>query len=191
MILWNRLVDWWSGPNFWEQLASSSQAIAALLSLLALLVSLWVFGRQMKLQRWSLRVARESEILRWSRECIRCMAEVEEQLKAEIALGHQHLDKSARLTHRAHLSALIDEGRMYFPNLHEPGKGLDKARAYQGTRQEILDPLVAVYWGIDPADAQGAATDAELVAQFNELRRSFVSSCQSAIDPHRFAKVRA
>ena len=191
MLLWDDFMRWWSGPNFWEQLASSSQAVAALLSLVAVLVSLWVFGRQQRLQRWNLRMLRESDILRWSRNCIRCMAEVEEQLKAEVALGHQHLDKSQRLKHRAHLSALIDEGRMYFPNIPDPYKGIEKSRAYQGTRQEILDPLVSVYAGIDPADAHGAETDAALIDQFNDLRRSFVSSCQTEIDPRRFAKVRA
>ena len=66
--------------------AAVSQTAAAVLSLTALMLSLWVFSRQQRLNRWQLRLHREDHIIAWSQSCIALMAEVEEHLKGPLEI---------------------------------------------------------------------------------------------------------
>jgi len=173
-------------------LAAISQTVAALLSLAALLLSLWVFSRQQNLNRWQLRLQREDHIIAWSRMCLSLMAEVEENVKCHVLKGEELLASGEFIHFRSRLSALIDEGRLYFPNIKDPKKGANKDPAYRGHRQKILDDLVAFYDLLDrmqnsPAVSLNEAT----ITNFNQLRRSFVSSTQTTIDPRRFNRIRA
>ncbi|MEM9358906.1 MAG: hypothetical protein AAGB04_22220, partial [Pseudomonadota bacterium] len=78
-------MNWWEFFSFQsnklddaskiEALAAISQTVAALLSLVALIRSLWVFYRQQRLNRWQLRLHREDHIIQWSQACILLMAE--------------------------------------------------------------------------------------------------------------------
>ncbi len=175
-----------------EALAAISQAIAAILSLAALIISLWVFSRQQRLNRWQLRLHREDHIIAWSQTCIALMAEVEEHLKTagEGPLVAWPNDEFVRL--RSRLSALIDEGRLYFPNLPDPVHGKNKQEAYRGHRQSILDRLVEAYDFLRKIQATEAVVPAAEVAdKFNDIRRAFVSDVQKAIDPRTFNRIRA
>lgn len=128
-------MNWWEFFSFQsnklddaakiEALAAISQTAATILSLFALIMSLWVFQRQQRLNRWQLRLHREDHIIEWSQACIQLMAEVEEH----ISLG-TNLAQSDYIQLRSRLSARIDEGRLYFPNLQAPAYGELKHAAY-------------------------------------------------------------
>ncbi len=176
-------------------LSAISQAAAAFLSVLALLVSLWVFARQLRLNRWQLRLHREDHIIEWSRSCLNLLAEVEERTNTALEQQDAMQDVFTNdhyIMLRSRLSALIDEGRLYFPNIQDPSKGAQKDLAYRGSRQPILDTLVAVYDTLKAIKlSNGPHSSAELITSINKLRRQFVSETQSTIDPRTFNKVRA
>jgi len=176
-----------------EFIAAVSQAVAALFSLTALLLSLWVFSRQQRLNRWQLRLHREDHIIAWSQSCIALMAEVEEHLKAMGGGPLQSVPNDKFVKIRAQLSALIDEGRLYFPNAYGTLQhGEAKQEAYQGHRQEILDHLVSAYDFVGKVQRfTGATNTGEIAKRFNEIRRAFVSEAQIAVDPRLFNQIRA
>ncbi len=185
----------WSSLNSGEKIeaiAAISQTVALFFSLMALLLSLWVFSRQQRMNRWQLRLHREDHIIAWSQSCIALMAEVEEHLKfiGKGPLQTVPYDKFVKI--RADLSALIDEGRLYFPNMQSTSHGRDKQEAYKGHRQPILDHLVDAYDFIGKIQrSAGAASTEQVAARFNKIRRDFVSEAQNAVDPRLFNRIRA
>jgi len=175
-----------------EAVATISQLVAALFSLTALLLSLWVFSRQQHLNRWQLRLHREDHVIAWSQSCIVLMAEVEEHLKFMGSGPMQSVPYDELIKIRARLSALIDEGRLYFPNTRCRTHGMQKEEAYKGYRQPILDHLVEAYDFIGKLQrATMVAAADKLVVHFNKIRRSFVSEAQIAVNPRLFNRIRA
>lgn len=173
-------------------IAAFSQTLAAVLSACAILLSLWVFSRQQKLARWQLRLHREDHIIQWSRSVVGLLAEIEETARAHRTSNTELLPHQEFIQARSRLSALIDEGRLYFPNIKSRTHGRDKHDAYKGHRQKILDPMVAFYDRMkviqyDPAEV---ATEEKFQA-LNTHRRAFISEAQSAIEPRRFRKISA
>ncbi|MEL6289103.1 MAG: hypothetical protein AAFQ35_10045 [Pseudomonadota bacterium] len=189
--------------------AAISQTVAAILSLFAILLSLWVFARQQRLGRWQLRVQRDDNILHWAHACIGIMAEVEQRVSADegappASVAAPVLSAEAFIMLRARLSSLIDEGRLYFPNVQSKTHGIDKHGAYRGHRQPILDPLVAFYDCMAVLKRSDRAADAPVasavisssavdsdIAALNGHRREFVTWCQTKIDPRLFNRIRA
>lgn len=173
-------------------LSAISESLAAVLSLSALLLSLWVFARQQRINRWQLRLHREDHIITWSGHCLTLLAEIEERVNAHQSTQAAPFAYDEFVRIRSRLSALIDEGRLYFPNIQDPAKGANKDAAYQGHRQMILNTLVHVYDGLKIiANHNNAADRQQHIAELNRLRREFVSEAQGAIDPRTFNKVRA
>ncbi|MGH1419161.1 MAG: hypothetical protein ACRBCJ_09930 [Hyphomicrobiaceae bacterium] len=173
-------------------LSAVSETLAAFLSLFALVLSLWVFARQQRINRWQLRLHREDHIIEWSRSCLTLLAEIEERTNSNIPAATPMFDREEFVRLRSRLSALIDEGRLYFPNLQDPAKGANKDAAYRGHRQPILDTLVFVYDKLGMiSEETNAANRSEQIFALNKLRRRFVSEVQDTIDPRTFNKVRA
>lgn len=173
-------------------MSAVSETLAAFLSLFALVLSLWVFARQQRINRWQLRLHREDHIIEWSRTCLTLLAEIEERTNADVPAATPIFTREEFVRLRSRLSALIDEGRLYFPNVQDPFKGAKKDAAYQGHRQPILDTLVYVYDRLKSiADETNAAGRREKISALNQLRRRFVSEVQGTIDPRTFNKVRA
>lgn len=78
------------------------------------------------------------------------------------------------------LSALIDRGRLLFPNLDHDQYGTHKPAAFRGIRQAVLDHV---------ADAHNATADTQFddpqlyLRDLIEARREFVSEIQQNLDP--------
>ena len=171
-------------------IAAISQAVATILSLFALCFSLWTFHRLARMQRWQLRVQRDTEVFEWARACIAVLAGIEQRLQFNIQHGTAPLAREEFLDQRARLSALIDEGRLYFPNIPSKTHGRDKEAAFRGHRQAILDALVEAYDGLKVAVEPRSNDPAmSLPEQYNKLRRHFVSETQKHVDPRRFRRI--
>lgn len=172
--------------------AAVGQVSAALFSAVALGISVWTFSRQIALQRWQLRVARESHIIDWAEDCIDVMSEIETVIGARVGRPLDDLDQHRLVALRTRLSAQIDHGRLYFPNIEHPEKGRDKHGAYQGSRQAILDHLVHYYDTVSgPLANPPQPVTAELGSRLHTERRCFITEAQTAIDPRRFRRVMA
>lgn len=85
---------------------------------------------------------------------------------------------------RRDISALIEQGRLFFPNEDIDRFGADKLPAYQGFRSPGLNPLVDAYrllgrYYREPARYDARSTTDELW----DLRKKFVSYIQNLLDP--------
>lgn len=178
--------------------AALGQVTAAVLAVIALMLSISTARAQQRLaERISgeeqamlfeqVRNQRDSDIIRWAEACVHSLSEIESFIAHPPASGL--VERKQGLL--ARLSALIDHGRLFFPN-DQPGlKGSEKPAAYQGFRQKILTVLVSAYNVL--AREESLANEAERTtacAELTELRRAFVSEAQLAIDPRRFIALR-
>jgi len=172
--------------------------VSAFVSLIAVGVSLKTAAEQRRLARHlaeeehrllfeQVRVVRDSDIIRWTAKCVSILAEIESEV-AFSDTSNNNSSEQYRLNELSHkLSALIDQGRMYFPNQAPASKGGEKPPAYQGFRQVILTVLVRIYGAVSNFDPQSSADEREtLVNLLSDYRRRFVSEAQLAIDPRRY-----
>src|SRR5262245_27582342 len=178
--------------------AAAGQLVAAFMALAALIVSVRTARAQQQLQQdlareqgqlmfEQVRMQRDSDVLSWTHDCVEVLARCEAFFES-VSPGTQPAesrDELRRLRHR--LSALIDCGRLFFPN-HEPDKkGADSPAAYQGFRQRILSRLVSAYTVVSKFERlKSDEHRLERLARLNALRRMFVSEAQLALDPRRF-----
>ncbi len=172
--------------------------VSTVISIIAIIVSLRTAQQQQELSRQlaeeehallfeQVRTQRDSGIIGWTKECVDVLSECESFVicYSPTDLQGEVRDRYNALYHR--LSALIDQGRMFFPNQEPDGKGGDKPAAYRGYRQLILTVLVRAYDRL--ADFTGTTSEAErqqLRQSLMALRRLFVSEAQLAINPRRF-----
>lgn len=91
--------------------------------------------------------------------------------------------ENEKKTYLAELSALIETGRFYFPNidLHD-GFGANKPLAYRGYRNVVLDFLVYEYQLFDREDSQRYVEHAE------SLQRLFTSYVFQYLEPKKLQK---
>lgn len=133
------------------------------------------------------RSQRDSDILRWTEQVIDSLAETDSFIAEQAGRPFDDLAVARQRRLLSRLSALIDHGRMYFPNQAPDKQGVDKPVAYQGFRQRILSVLVFAYDALAQshaiADVEKSRAQCEKLL---DLRRMFVSEAQVAIDPRRF-----
>jgi hypothetical protein len=158
---------------------------AAAIALIALVVSIRTWRRQTRLAIEAMRVQRDNDVIRWTNETIDVVAEIDALLRGGVRYRELKDFLLIRDGCLGRLSANIDKGRLYFPNVSHATYGTEKETAFQGHRQPILDRLVEIYdhaKDIDPGD-----TDALQAARHDivKLKRSFVSEAQSAVEPQR------
>jgi hypothetical protein len=161
--------------------------VSAVIAIIAVIVSLRTARTQQALQFEQVKTQRDGDVNRWAQACIELLAACESFVAV---FDPQQRDAGQNEQYRAmryRLSALIDQGRLFFPNDEPHKKGKNKPPAYQGVRQRILDVLV---WAYDAfAEYDEASSDADRVriaTRIGECRRYFVSEAQAAIDPRRF-----
>jgi len=172
--------------------------ISAFASLIAVAVSVKTAADQRRLARQlaeeehkllfeQVRTERDSDIIRWTSACVGILAEIESEVAISENSNNNSFDHAAirRLGHK--LSALIDQGRMYFPNQAPEKKGFDRPAAYQGYRQIILTVLVRAYDLAVKLDQDAGFEERKKTARsIVRLRRLFVSEAQLAINPRRY-----
>ncbi|MEL6748041.1 MAG: hypothetical protein AAFO79_09550 [Pseudomonadota bacterium] len=191
------MIDFQIFHQFMMQLGGPVPVASVLISALAAIIAWRTARKQSRLQLQvareerrlmleQIRLQRDSDIIAWSRETIVTLTRMESHLananRTTQAIG-QSFDPQALL---AGLSAQIDIGRIYFPNDFVHGKGEDKPRAYRGSRQPILDNLVACYDVFHSAACDMRTQPSEAVSVITKNRREFVSQAQLAINPERY-----
>ncbi|MEM9668336.1 MAG: hypothetical protein AAF950_05375 [Pseudomonadota bacterium] len=150
--------------------------ISALVALISAILARRARKRQEDLIFERLRHDVDRTSLEWGREAVNTLSE------AEHLLRHPDLATTAerRRDLLPTLSALIDRGRMYFPNLDPEGKGIHKEGAFRGYRPPVLDGLVYAYCELVEID-DPRPESADFLCR---CRRLVVSELQAHIDPH-------
>ena len=151
---------------------------SAAVSVIALLINLVITSRQTRVSVETFKFNNDTQLMNWANRVVVAMAEA------------YHLNAKTDLNALAtNLSALIDEGRWYFPNVGKKETDHEKPGAYRGTRQAVLDAVVGVYDAVVAMAGANEQTQQELMARIHAARRHFVSEVQHAVDPRRRAWV--
>lgn len=178
------VLEW--GRAHGEFLGAVFTALAALVAFVSMLLSRRETHRQRVLQQESLRQRIDAASLDWGCTVIDTLGEA-----SALALSH-HLTEAERQSRRLdvarRLSALVDRGRMFFPNLDPDGHGTDKEQAYKGKRPPILDAVMYAYYEVLEI-GQGPVRAEDSAGYITECRRLVVSGLQAHLDPHRLDEV--
>lgn len=172
-----------AGLGFSEWLALGSAGVA----LVSLLVSQAAVRRQQRMQFEGLRHARDSDLIAWADAAIDAIADAQghcRDVKNNLLIGPDAARSQSAL--RTRLSALLDRGRLFFPN--QPNADDEDAppseAAYAGAPHPAIDALYKVYRIISDF-GRFSMTPAEAVKAIVAERRRFVSEVFTSIDPRR------
>jgi hypothetical protein len=157
-----------------------------LVAICAAASSVYFAMRGASIQKESLRVQRDTDVLTWGSRTIETLA----KLESISAIGGAHPDlvvrfHVAKIDCMAELSAAIDKGRMYFPNVRKDVHGTNKDPAFRGYRRPILDALADAYHASSNYQYGDAAAMQAIRKEINLARRRFVSELQRSVDPDR------
>jgi hypothetical protein len=156
-------------------------AVAAFLSFL---FNWLTVRKQMALQSEALKGQIDAEVLAWGDQGLHALTRA--ALLAEsrgLGLSTQDFVRE-RAGALSALSALVDKGRLYFPNT-ETGGGIEKSRAFRGGRPLILNPLVFAFHELETLSHVASTPDADAARFFIMCRREFVSELQHHLNPRR------
>lgn len=141
--------------------------------------------RQQMIQTETLRQSIDNASLAWGNNAIDTMG----RAAALASTRHQAPNEAAFQANKANLltalSALVERGRMFFPNIDPHKKGTDKEAAFQGYRPPILDAVMWVYYEIEALQREGGPTGDNSAEYINNCRRLLVSELQGHLDPRR------
>jgi hypothetical protein len=167
------------GLEQWLGIASAAIAVVSFV------LNLRLVARQEKRNAVNLKMAHDSDIIRWSDEAIVILAEADEMLREKGVAYPDNDFRQSRSVSLARISAIIDRGRLFFPNRDiGDGHGADNEAAYQGHRQPALEALVSAYDLLRTAGAQ-SGPDVAAADQLRKIRRAFVAEVFRTVDPVR------
>lgn len=159
----------------------------ALFAVIIALLSL-VYTYKSNTKKYELTSQARNEILEWYSSTVYLLIRLKD-------LGEKERDIKPELL--ARLSAQIEVGRFYFPNLVS-NFGEEKPLAYRGTRAEPIELLVSSYFLFDRADSQMYREDAEMLErEFTSYIFDFLKTREhleeveqhTNVDYHRFKKI--
>lgn len=151
---------------------------SAAVSVLALVLNIVITSRQTRVSVETFKFNNDTQLMNWANRVVAAMAE-----------AYHLTDKTDVHALATTLSALIDEGRWYFPNKGKKETDNEKPGAYRGNRQVVLDHIVAVYDAVVAMPNADEQAWHKHMASVHEARRHFVSEIQHAVDPRRRAWV--
>jgi hypothetical protein len=173
------------GPSEWIA------AISALLAVLSFLFNWAVVRRQIAMQFEALRADRDSDLINWAGDVIEAMADAQKLCREKDRLLPADAFLHGQSEIRTRLSALLDRGRLFFPNTAMDTDDPDKEHAFRGKRQAALDAIYGVYRTVSDIGRQTerAPSRAEVVESIVSKKRIFVSEVFETVDPRRRAAI--
>jgi hypothetical protein len=171
-----------SGPEAWIA------ALSAVLAVASFLLSRRTVRRQERLQLETLRTARDSDLIAWADAAIEGIAaaqgfcrDCKNGLLEDLERARRHSDLRTRL------SALLDRGRLFFPNQADAAgeNSPETEAAYAGDPHPAIDALYHVYRILTDAGRPDGLDPAAAVPEIVSHRRRFVSDVFRTIDPRR------
>jgi hypothetical protein len=92
---------------------------------------------------------------------------------------------------RVRLSAMIDKGRWFFPNVDYETHGTHKEEAYRGYRNNVLNGLMGAYRAVCFIDYADAKKNTPRRIELVSAQRLFTSEIQKVLDPRTSDQVYA
>jgi hypothetical protein len=123
-----------------------------------------------------------SELRKWADEACETLSEAVHMCDLDpTKMGSEFFERKHDL--RCRLSSQIDRGRWFYPNIKRQFHGTEKAGAFQGYRQPILDHLTSAYRIVGRFDYAKQAPNLAVREDLVELKRLFVSEIHDHLDP--------
>ena len=163
--------------------------VSAIAAVIGALASRSETRKQRQLRTEQLRQSIDSASLDWGTAAIDTLTRAAMLARTRHLHANEGSFQSARASTLINISSLIDRGRMFFPNLDEHKKGVEKDGAYRGSRPPILDAMVWVHCEINALTRDGGPTGDNSAAFIDECRRLIVSELQAHLDPRRLNQV--
>lgn len=161
--------------------------VSAGISLIALALNIMITQRQTRVSVETLKFNNDSQVMAWANRVVAAMSEAHHICTASNVASLFLNERSLALA--TTLSALVDEGRWFFPNIGRRPTDHEKPGAYRGARQAILDHVVAAYESVSELQRSEDPPRDALAARIADAKRHFVSEIQHAVDPRRCAWV--
>jgi len=156
---------------------------AAAVSLIALVFNLAMWRRHVRTGIEVLKFSNDGHLMAWANRVLAAMSEAQ-HLCAATNVGPLYLNERA-LALATTLSALMDEGRWFFPQTPRPTADHNKPTRSRAPRQTVIEQLSAVYDSVNELQRLEEPAKEALMARIGEARRQFVAEVQHAIDPRR------
>jgi hypothetical protein len=160
-----------------------TSVVSALISLAS---AVWAYksGRfASDVQRVELKRQYFSELRAWAGEVVDAISdaivEIDPSIAGEGLAAAKHKELCAKL------SALIDRGRWFFPNINSDEFGQHKELAFRGYRHEVLDGIVNAYQVLERVDSKQSAANADARVALISARKEFVSHIQAVLQPRQ------
>ncbi|HWA23563.1 MAG TPA: hypothetical protein VG735_14305 [Caulobacterales bacterium] len=171
------------GFNEWLSLAS------ALVAFISFMLSRAAVRRQEAMQFESLRADQDGRLISWADDAITAIADAQRHCRDQkngLLTGDEAKRNCSEL--RTRMSALLDRGRLFFPNQpdsagEEPEQAAEAA--YVGQSQPAIDALYNAYRIISDLGRTLPLSPAEAVNAVVAQRRRFVSEVFRSVDPRR------
>jgi hypothetical protein len=168
-----------------ENIGTIVTVVSAIAAVLGALASRAETRKQHQLRTEQLRQSIDSASLDWGNSAIETLASAAMLARTRHKMDSDSAFEEARSGILISLSALIDRGRMFFPNLSPDRHGLNKEGAYQGFRAPILDSLVWAHVDLQALTREGEAPGDACAAFIEDCRKLLVSELQAHLDPRR------
>lgn len=134
-------------------------------SLIVSVATAYYFLRDRRHARYQMETAYVENLLAWHKEVVFCLMRLETLPS----------DRPGVREDLCTLSALIEQGRFFFPNIVENNFGASKPLAYRGYRNIVLQLLIEIYWQYSADEPSAEASE--------KYRKSFTSAVFSIVDP--------
>jgi len=118
---------------------------SAALALLALVFSVYTFFHQRRIRMLSVIALRDSGLIRWIESAIDTLVDIEFMLRSWTPAAAAADYSIQRDNHLAKLAAVIDKGRLYFPNFTRDVIGGQSVLDAAKIKLPLLDDLVEIY----------------------------------------------
>lgn len=169
-----------------------SLGVAEWLAMGSAVAAVWSFllnrktvRRQEIMQLEGLRAARDTDLIAWADEVIERLSDTQKLCRdARDKLIDEAEFLARRSESRARLSALLDRGRVFFPNAPAEDDP-DKPAAFRGRRQKALDAVFGAYRTLSDIGRDGGPDPTAALMAVVEHRRAFVSEVFLHVDPRR------
>ncbi|MEH6410800.1 MAG: hypothetical protein V7741_09755 [Hyphomonas sp.] len=162
---------------------------SALVALVSAFVSRAETRRQRRLQTERLRQSIDAASLEWGNHAIDALGRAAMFARTRHLQANDGTFAAGKHSLMINLSALVERGRMFFPNLDADNKGMDKDGAYRGHRPPILDAIMWAYFELDALTRDGGPTGDNSADYIDDCRRLMVSELQAHLDPRRLDKI--
>jgi len=164
--------------------------ISAVIALVAAVVSVYFSRKSLRVSALSARMQYYSDLREWAREVANALSDAIHLCEVNQDIMPRKNFFETRHDIKIRLSALIDQGRWFFPNKTSgaAAKGFEKEKAFQGVRLTVLDSIVFTYKLVKNMESGTCQVSENTKADMVTQKRVFVSEIQLALDPHTLSR---